>query len=75
MFAGFMANTWIVATVVAIVAGVVGFFVVLRGASFTAHAVPNAAFAGAAGANLVGASSLGGLLVFALAGALGIGYL
>jgi zinc/manganese transport system permease protein len=75
MFAGFMVNTWIVASVVGVVAGVVGFFVVLRGSSFAAHAVPNAAFAGAAGANLVGASSIGGLLVFALAGALGISLL
>ncbi len=75
MFTGFMVNTWIVATVVAIVAGVVGFFVVLRGSSFAAHAVPNAAFAGAAGANLIGASSVGGLLVFAIAGALGISFL
>ncbi len=75
MFTGFMINTWIVATVVAVVAGVVGFFVVLRGASFAAHGIPNAAFAGAAGANLVGASTLGGLLVFAGTGALGISLL
>ena len=75
MFTGFMVNTWIVATVVAVVAGTVGFFVVLRGSSFAAHAVPNAAFAGAAGANLIGASSVGGLLVFAIAGALGISFL
>jgi zinc/manganese transport system permease protein len=67
-----MVNTWIVATIVAVVAGVVGFFVVLRGSSFAAHAIPNASFAGAAGANLVGASSIGGLLVFAIVGALGI---
>jgi zinc/manganese transport system permease protein len=75
MFAGFMVNTWIVATIVAIVAGVVGFFVVLRGSSFAAHAIPNAAFAGAAGANLVGVSPIGGLLAFAVAGALGISWL
>ena len=75
MFEGFMMNTWIAATIVAVVAGVVGFFVVLRGASFAAHAIPNSAFAGAAGATLVGASTIGGLLVFAVAGALGIGWL
>jgi zinc/manganese transport system permease protein len=75
MFSGFMVNTWIVATIVAVVAGVVGFFVVLRGSSFAAHAIPNSAFAGAAGANLIGASTIGGLLVFAVAGALGIGWL
>jgi zinc/manganese transport system permease protein len=75
MFAGFMVNTWIVATIVAVVAGAVGFFVVLRGSSFAAHAIPNAAFAGAAGANLIGANAIGGLLVFAVAGSLGIGFL
>ncbi len=47
MFSGFMANAWEVGTIVAIVAGVVGFFVVLRGAAFPAHAIPNGAFAGA----------------------------
>jgi zinc/manganese transport system permease protein len=72
MFSGFMVDTWIVAVVVAVVAGMVGFFVVLRGASFVAHALPNGSFAGAAGAALVGTSTLLGLAVFALLGALGI---
>jgi zinc/manganese transport system permease protein len=69
MFAPFMINAWEAATVVAVVAGVVGFFTVLRGAAFAAHALPNGAFAGAAGAALVGASTLAGLGVFSLAGA------
>ena len=64
MFSGFMANAWEVATIVAIVAGVVGFFVVLRGAAFPAHAIPNGAFAGAAGASLIGINPLVGLGVF-----------
>lgn len=75
MFAPFMTDTWITASVVAVVAALVGFFVVLRGAAFTAHAVPNAAFAGAAGAGLLGLSTLLGLGVFSLGGALGIGLL
>jgi zinc/manganese transport system permease protein len=73
MFTGLMANTWIAATIVAAVAGVVGFFAVLRGSSFAAHAIPNGAFAGAAGASLLGISTLTGLAVFSVAGALGIG--
>lgn len=73
MFTGFMANAWLVGTIVAVVAGVVGFFVVLRGAAFPAHAIPNGAFAGAAGANLIGLNPLLGLGVFSLAAALGIG--
>ena len=75
MFSGFMVNTWTVATIVAVVAGVVGFFIVLRGSSFVADAVPQGAFAGAAGASLIGVSTLVGLGVFALIGALGIGWL
>ena len=75
MFAPFMINAWIVATIVAVVAGVVGFFVVLRGAAFVADAVPQGAFAGAAGASLLGINTLLGVGVFALAGALGIGWL
>ena len=42
MFSGFMVNAWIVATIVAIVAGVVGFFVVLRGSAFVATRSPTA---------------------------------
>lgn len=75
MFSGFMVNAWEVASIVALVAGVVGFFTVLRGSAFAAHAIPNGAFAGAAGASLIGVSALVGLGVFSLAGALGIGLL
>ncbi len=75
MFASFMMNTWTVATIVAVVAGVVGYFVVLRGSAFPAHAIPKGAFAGAAGASLLGINTLIGLAVFALLGALGIGRL
>jgi len=69
MFASFMIHAWEAATVVAVVAGLVGFFTVLRGAAFAAHALPNGAFAGAAGAVLLGASTLAGLGVFSVAGA------
>ena len=75
MFAPFMQDAWITASIVAVTAALVGFFVVLRGAAFTAHAVPNAAFAGAAGASLLGIDTLLGLGVFSLGGALLIGRL
>ena len=75
MFAGFMMNTWAVATIVAPAAGIVGFFVVLRGSAFPAHAIPKGAFAGAAAASLLGISTLIGLAAFSLLGALGIGAL
>ncbi len=75
MFSGFMVNTWIVATLVAVIGGAVGFFIVMRGAAFVAHAIPNGSFAGAACASLLGVSTLLGLGVFSIAGALGIGLL
>ena len=75
MFSSLMMNTWIAASIVAVIAGVTGFFAVLRGQSFAAHAIPNGAFAGAAGAGLLGLNVIWGLAVFALAGALGIGAL
>lgn len=70
-----MVNAWVLASIVAVVAGVVGFFTVLRGSAFAAHAIPNGSFAGAAGASLIGVSTLLGLGVFSLAGALSIGLL
>jgi zinc/manganese transport system permease protein len=60
---------------VAVVAGVVGFFTVLRGSAFVAHAVPQAGFAGAAGASLIGVNTLAGLGTFAVISALSIGFL
>jgi zinc/manganese transport system permease protein len=75
MFSGFMVNAWEVASIVAVVAGIVGFFTVMRGSAFAAHAIPNGSFAGAAGASLIGVSTLLGLGVFSLGGAMTIGLL
>jgi zinc/manganese transport system permease protein len=75
MLSGFMVNAWIVGAIVAVVAGAVGFFVVLRGSAFVADALPTGAFAGAAGASLIGVSTLAGVGVFSVLGALGIGWL
>jgi zinc/manganese transport system permease protein len=71
MFSGFMVHAWIVATVVALVGGAIGFFIVMRGSAFVAHAIPNGSFAGAAGASVIGVSTLLGLGVFSIGGALG----
>jgi zinc/manganese transport system permease protein len=67
-----MLNTWVAGTAVAVIAGVTGFFAVLRGSTFAAHAIPNGAFAGAAGATLLGLNPFVGLAAFSVAGALGI---
>lgn len=75
MFSSFMINTWIATTIIAVVAGTVGFFVVLRGSAFAAHALPQGAFAGAAGAGMLGVDPVAGMAVMTLAGALGISWL
>src|ERR1700678_4250307 len=72
MFSGLMLNTWVAATAVAVIGGVTCFFAVVRGSTFAAHAIPNGAFAGAAGASLLGLNAFVGLAVFSGAGALGI---
>ena len=72
----FMQHAYEAGTIVALSAGIIGYFVVLRGLSFAAHALSHIGFAGATGAVLVGATPIVGLLVFtmsagAVMGALG----
>jgi glycosyltransferase involved in cell wall biosynthesis len=50
----FMQNALLAGTIVALVAGVAGYFMVLRGESFAGHSLANIGFAGAAGAALLG---------------------
>lgn len=71
----FMQNAFLAGTVVAVVAAVAGYFVVLRGLSFAAHALAHIGFAGAAGAVLLGLDPLAGLLAFTLSGGLAMGLL
>ncbi len=70
-----MRNAIIAGSIIAIVAGVVGYFVVIRQSSFAAHALSHAGFAGAAGAVLIGLNPLAGLLFFTIAGGLAMGTL
>ncbi|HVC81169.1 MAG TPA: metal ABC transporter permease [Chloroflexota bacterium] len=71
----FMQNALLTGSIAAALAGVVGFFIVLRGVSFAAHALGQIGFAGAAGAVLIGVAPLWGLVVFALGGAVVLGAL
>jgi zinc/manganese transport system permease protein len=71
----FMQNGLLAGTIVAAVAGIVGYFMVLRGESFAGHSLANIGFAGAAGAALIGVPVVVGLLGFGVLGALGIGLL
>ncbi len=66
----FMRHAFEAGTVVAIVAGIVGYFVVIRRLSFAAHALSHVGFAGAAGAVLLGLNPLVGLLAFTSGGGL-----
>jgi zinc/manganese transport system permease protein len=62
----FMVHAFEAGTIVAIAAGAIGYFVVLRGSSFAAHALSHIGFAGAAGAVVLGLSPVVGLLAFTL---------
>src|SRR5256886_12362143 len=63
----FMQHAYEAGTIVALSAGVIGYFVVLRGLSFAAHALSHIGFAGATGAVLAGPTPIVGLLVFTMA--------
>jgi zinc/manganese transport system permease protein len=68
MFSAFMVNTWIAASMVAVAAGLAGFFVVVRGSTFAAHALPLGIFPGAAAAGFFGVNPFWGLMGFAALG-------
>src|SRR6266581_5109060 len=71
----FMVHAFQAGTIVAVVAGSIGYFVVLRGSSFAAHALSHIGFAGAAGAVVAGLSPVVGLLAFTLGSGVAIGAL
>src|SRR5579871_4556364 len=71
----FMRTAFAAATIVAIVAGLVGYFLVLRGQTFAGHALAHVGFTGATGAVLIGVSPLAGLVVLTVAAGLGMGFL
>ena len=71
----FMQHAFEAGTVVAIVAGIIGYLVVLRNSSFAAHALSDIGFAGAAGAVLLGISPVFGLLLFTTVSGVGIAVL
>ncbi|HSX00285.1 MAG TPA: metal ABC transporter permease [Patescibacteria group bacterium] len=66
----FMRHAFQAGTIVAFVAGIIGYFVILRRSSFAAHALSHVGFAGAAGAVLIGLNPLIGLLAFTSGGGL-----
>jgi zinc/manganese transport system permease protein len=68
----FMRDEYAAGILTAIIAGVTGYFVVLRRSAFVAHAFSEIGFAGAAGAVLYGIPPIAGLLLGSSLGALAI---
>jgi zinc/manganese transport system permease protein len=71
----FMRTAFAAGGVVAVAAGAVGYFLVLRNLTFAGHALSHIGFAGATGSALIGLGPLWGLLAFTLAAAVGMGLL
>ncbi|SEH61310.1 zinc/manganese transport system permease protein [Mycolicibacterium rutilum] len=71
----FMRNALIGGTIVALAAGLIGYFVIVRNTAFAAHALAHIGLPGATGAVLVGVPVALGLGVFCIGGALVIGAL
>jgi len=69
----FMRNAFAAAGVAAVVSGLVGYFLVLRGQTFAGHALGHIGFAGATGAVLIGVASVWGLVVFTVAAGIAMG--
>jgi zinc/manganese transport system permease protein len=71
----FMINAFAASGIVAIVAGIVGFFLVMRQQTFAGHALSHVGFTGATGAALLGISPLWGMIGFTVAAGIAMGAL
>lgn len=71
----FMRNALIGGTLVALAAGLIGYFIIVRNTAFAAHALAHIGLPGATGAALLGLPTALGLGVFCVAGAVVIGAL
>jgi zinc/manganese transport system permease protein len=69
----FMRTAFAASGVAAILAGTVGYFLVLRGQTFAGHALSHVGFTGATGAFLVGLSPLWGLVLLTVAAGIAMG--
>jgi zinc/manganese transport system permease protein len=65
----FMVNAFRAGAIVAVLAGVIGWFMVLRRQTFAGHSLSVVAFPGAAGATLIGVSTLYGYFGFCVGAA------
>jgi zinc/manganese transport system permease protein len=70
----FMRTAFAASGAAAVLAGAVGYFLVLRGQTFAGHALSHVGFTGAAGAALFGLSPVAGMLGFTLIAGVGMGF-
>lgn len=75
LISSFMRDALLGGTIVAFAAGLIGYFVVVRGNAFAAHAVAHIGLPGATGAILIGVPTAIGLGAFCIGGAVVIGAL
>jgi len=71
----FMQNAFAAAGIAAVVSGLVGYFLVLRGQTFAGHALGHIGFAGATGAVLIGIAPIWGLVGLTVAAGVAMGML
>ena len=69
----FIQNAFLAGSVVAVVGGFVGYFLITRGLTFAGHALSHIGFAGAAAALLIGIDPIFGMLAFTIIAGAGIG--
>ncbi|KAG0162824.1 hypothetical protein DFQ28_010285 [Apophysomyces sp. BC1034] len=70
-----MINAFAASGIVAVVAGIVGFFLVMRQQTFAGHALSHVGFTGATGAALIGVPPLWGMIGFTVAAGIAMGAL
>jgi zinc/manganese transport system permease protein len=71
----FVQNAFLAGTIVAILSGLVGYFVIIRGQAFACEALSHVGFAGATFAALIGLPALLGMIAFTLLAAFSMGAL
>lgn len=72
---GFMQNAFLAGTIVAVVGGVIGYFVVVRRLAFALEALSHGGFAGATGAAVISQDPFFGLVVFCSLAGVFMGFL
>lgn len=70
-----MQNAFWAGTIIAIICGIISYFVIIRRTAFAAHALGHISLTGAAGAVILGFSPMGGLLITNVISAIIMGFI